>query len=388
MLVPREWRTKGGHGGSGAARRPCSLVRGVRLVKLHCGEPRRRGRGLLTACVLTVPLPFTIAGIVIAHPDPLDHDRPLPLPAQRADACVAAAGDASLIVSASAQRSARPRERWRDYLLQGRVWLAVALLHALFVLGLWQAMRPRVQQAPVVTAQQDALEIRFFSPRSPAAASPPPPALVPPPRLPKVVVHHEPPAPDAMHLQPPPVAAAPSPHLFDAQGRVLLPATSAGTDVPTAGYVANLPQGDAKVMQHDDPVKYESTRFNQYFPPPGESLGQSAVRHVVDKVTGTTAVNLPRGVHLKCQTVLGIPIPNCTMPPAPPSAKDGDERLSMAPAASLDGAPHGRKAPTVQACIEMYRAGKPLAWGCPIDTPNRAVDAELRDRAAGAKRDH
>jgi hypothetical protein len=336
--------------------------------------------------VSTAPLLSITAGTVIAHPDPLDHDRPVPSSTPQEAARVDASFDAPLGVP----RSARPRERWRDYLLQGRLWLVVALLHALFVLVLWQEMRPRLQQAPVVTAQQDALEIRFFSPRSPAAASPPPPALAPPPppRRPTVIVHREPLAPDAMHLQPPPATPAPSPNLFDARGRVLLPTTSAGPAAPTAGYVANLPQGDAKVMQHDDPVKYESTRFNQYFPPPGESLGQSAVRHVVDKVTGTTAVNLPRGVHLKCQTLLGVPIPNCTMPPAPPSAKDGDERLSMAPAASLDGAPHGPKAPSVQACIAMYRAGKPLAWGCPIDTPNRAVDAELRDRAAGAKRDH
>jgi len=36
----------------------------------------------------------------------------------------------------------------------------------------------------------------------------------------------------------------------------------------------------------------------------------------------------------------------------------------------------------VEACIAMYRAGKPLAYGCPVDTPDRAVDAELREHAA------
>jgi hypothetical protein len=75
-------------------------------------------------------------------------------------------------------------------------------------------------------------------------------------------------------------------------------------------------------------------------------------------------------------------------PPAPPSAKDGDARLSMAPAKPLDGAAYAPKPPTEDACIAMYRAGKPLAWGCPVDTPNRAVDAELRERAAGAARTH
>jgi hypothetical protein len=258
----------------------------------------------------------------------------------------------------------------------------------LFVLVLWQQMRPRVTQAPAPVARQDALEIRFFTRRAAPAAVAPPPALTPPPRLPKVFVHREPPAPDAMHLQSPPPSPVPTPHLFDAQGRVLLPAGAASAAPPIAGYVPNLPQGDAQVMHHDDPVRYTATRFQEYFPPPGENLGQSMVRHVVDKVVHSTAVNLPHGVHLKCQTLLGIPIPNCIMPPAPPSAKDGDERLSMAPVASLDGAQHGPKPPGIVACIDMYRSGKPLAWGCPVDTPKRAVDAELRDRAAGAKRVH
>ena len=60
----------------------------------------------------------------------------------------------------------------------------------------------------------------------------------------------------------------------------------------------------------------------------------------------------------------------------------------MAPAKPLDGNAHAPKKPDEAACIAMYRAGKPLAWGCPVDTPNRAVDAELRERAAGANRSH
>jgi hypothetical protein len=56
----------------------------------------------------------------------------------------------------------------------------------------------------------------------------------------------------------------------------------------------------------------------------------------------------------------------------------------MAPAQSLAPDPQAPKPPSVEACIAMYRAGKPLAHGCPVDTPIRAVDAELRERAAGA----
>ena len=72
------------------------------------------------------------------------------------------------------------------------------------------------------------------------------------------------------------------------------------------------------------------------------------------------------------------------MPPAPPSAKGGDARLSMAPAKPLAVDPHAPPPPSVAACIALYRAGKPLVWGCPADTPNRAVDDELHQRAAGA----
>lgn len=331
------------------------------------------------------PLSFTPRGTVIAHPDPLDHARHTS-PTTSHESPANAGGNVLVSWQASTPRSTRPREAWRDYLLQGRVWLVVAVLHVLFMLVLWRQMRPPEmhEHAPVV--QNNALEIRFFAQHRPAAVAPPP--LAPPPRLQKPVVHREAAAPDAMQLQsPPPPSRVSSLHLFDAQGRVQLPEpATASTAKP--GYVANLPQGDARVMHHDDPVKYKATRFEEYFPPPGENLGQSAVRHVVETVVHSTDVNLPHGVHLKCQTVLGIPIPNCIMPPAPPSAKDGDERLSMAPAASLDGAQHGPKPPSVEACIAMYRAGKPLSWGCPVDTPDRAVDAERRDRAVGAKRGH
>jgi hypothetical protein len=36
----------------------------------------------------------------------------------------------------------------------------------------------------------------------------------------------------------------------------------------------------------------------------------------------------------------------------------------------------------------MYRDGKPLAQGCPVDTPNRAVDEELRERKAARGSGH
>lgn len=188
----------------------------------------------------------------------------------------------------------------------------------------------------------------------------------------------------SVRLSPPPPAAHP-PQLFDRTGQPLLPATAAS--VPsTPGYVQRLPQGDSQVMRHDSLIPYHATRFEQAFPSPHETLlGQTVRRALSGTHTGEhQAVNLGHGVHLKCKTLFGIPTPMCQMPPAPPSRKDGDERLDMAPAAPLakELTPPAR---SDRECIAAYRAGKPLPQGCPVDTPDRAVDAECDDaRRAGA----
>ncbi|MDQ6646303.1 MAG: hypothetical protein M3Y93_03595 [Pseudomonadota bacterium] len=264
-----------------------------------------------------------------------------------------------------------------------RTWLAmmaVLSLHVLFAVALWHIMRP-LPGRPVAEPVEQVLRMRFIS-REPTASikAPPAPPAPPPIRRRAPVTTHEPAAKDAMRLQPPPAVPTETAHpaLFDKQGRPLLPGSVATSAAPD--YVQHQPQDNSGIMQHTDPVKYKATRFEQYFPSADETAGGAAVRHVIDKVVNSTAVNLPHGVHLKCTTILGIPIPNCINPPAPPSAKDGDERLSMAPAQPLDGMAHAPKPPTEKACIALYRAGKPLAWGCPIDTPNRAVDAELSQR--------
>ena len=93
--------------------------------------------------------------------------------------------------------------------------------------------------------------------------------------------------------------------------------------------------------------------------------------------------------------------PPAVPPPPPPPPPTYESRMRPVtpaivvapaptpPAASTAPKPvHAPEKPAEEACIAMYRAGKPLAWGCPVDTPNRAVDAELRDRAAGAARAH
>jgi hypothetical protein len=277
--------------------------------------------------------------------------------------------------------------RWRvsPRVLPWNRWLLglVALLHVAMALVAWQVLRParRVVQAD----SQQVLHVRFIT-RAPAkTAAPPPPILPPlPPRIPPT---RTPPAASAMTARLPTTRSVREPvKLYDREGQPLLPAAPASSATP--GYVSHALQGDRRIMQHADPIKYKATSLDKYFPPPDETLGGAALRHAVEAVVKDTDVDLPGGIHLKCKTVIGVPIPNCINPPSPPSAKDGDERLSMAPSKPLAPDPHAAKPPSVEACIAIYREGKPLPWGCPTDTPNRAVDAEQRDRAAGAARGH
>lgn len=134
-------------------------------------------------------------------------------------------------------------------------------------------------------------------------------------------------------------------------------------------------------MQHDSPIKYRATRFADDWNRGGSSV-DDALQKVVDKTTVKKTIRLPGGIRIHCAISLAMLAGGCGGdPPPPPSAKDGDERLNMAPATSLDGHAHGFKAPSVEACIAMYRAGKPLDHGCPVDTPNRSVDAEAHAQA-------
>jgi hypothetical protein len=215
-----------------------------------------------------------------------------------------------------------------------------------------------------------------------------PPPLPPPLHpAPPHVVHptpvHEPPAKNAMTVsmptpQPPPAsepASRPTLRLFDKSGQPIL-APAAASTAPVPEYVQRKPEGDTQVMDHRNPIRVQNTRFDKDFPPVNESMGGTAVRKVVEKVTKQHDVRLPGGIHLKCTFVTG-----CQDPPPKPSAKGGDERLSMAPANPLADIPDAPKPPSESECIAIYRAGKALPHGCPIDTPNRSVDAELRERA-------
>jgi hypothetical protein len=275
-----------------------------------------------------------------------------------------------------------PREPWRYRLAFG----LVLLLHLLFGAVAWWEMQPRPAREVVPLRLDDALQVRFIERPRPSAVAPPPSEPSPPaPPPPRVRVR---PRPDAMTASlPAPAATVPTapPRLFDRTGQPLLPEEAAKSPAPAPGYVQRMPQGDSRVMSHDSPIKYRATRFEDDFPPPNENIVKQGIRRALSATHSNEkkSVSLGHGIHLKCKTLFGIPTPDCVMPPAPPSKKDGDERLNMAPAPlARELSPPRRK---LSECIALYRAGKPLPHGCPVDTPGRAVDAECSEAEQAGK---
>ncbi len=278
-------------------------------------------------------------------------------------------------------RAARQQRRWREPPVEQATrrfaLVLVLLLHGLFGLIAWFGTRPPASKPEVTATAEQFMQVRFFDSR-PAMVAPPPPAMPkpPPPHTPPV-----PPAKGALVVQTPPSVTAAPPRLFDDQGRPLLPATAVSAPAPVPGYVQRTPQGDTQIMKHDSPIKYRPTRFEDDWREGGSSV-DDALQKLVDKTTVKKTIRLPGGLRIHCAVSLAMLAGGCGGdPPPPPSRKDGDERLNMAPARSLDGDAHGFKPPSVESCIAMYRAGEPLSHGCPVDTPNRSVDAELRERA-------
>ena len=278
--------------------------------------------------------------------------------------------------------------RWRQPSREPRrVWLALAvvvLLHILFAAMTWWAMLPPApaRDRPSAAAT-DVLEVRFIAAVAPAAKTPPPVPLPPLPTAPRPLrrVAARPASNNALSVQLPAPAAsvARPPRLFDSAGMPILPAVASSAPVPD--YVQRMPQGDTRIMRHTNPVKYRPTRFAQDWNQGGDSSIDDALQKLVDKTTVKHTFNLGRGIHLHCGISLAALAGGCGGdPPSPPSRKDGDERLDMPPPKPLAPDPNASRPPTLSACIALYRAGKPLADGCPSDTPLRAVDQELREQ--------
>lgn len=272
--------------------------------------------------------------------------------------------------------------------------LAVAfLLHGWFGWVIWQQMRPRALK-PATSAPSDGmLQIRFIVHPPRAAVAPAPAVVTAVAPLQSVVLKPAPGAARPLHAEPVlkgaatvrPAGARPANAavavLFDKNGQVILPAPAAGASAaPEAAYVQRMPTDADNVMQHTTPVKYVPTRFEKYWH--RTDVVDDTLQKAVDSTTATHTFNLPHGVHIHCSVSLAAGGGGCGGdPPPPPSRKDGDERLSMASAKPIATDPHPPVPPSIEACIALYRADKPLVYGCPIDTPNRSVDKDLADRA-------
>ncbi len=292
------------------------------------------------------------------------------------------------------------RRGWQHAPRKRAPWLLSLLLvlavHVLFTAMIWHEMQPPAKPALESLRSDQVMQVRFFhADRPPSSKPPPPPPTLPKASLRPAVASAKPVVPSrgavTMHLTP--AKPARTPRLYGKDGQLLLPASSASVP-PVPGYVQRMPQGDRAIMRHDSPITYRPTRFNKDWTQGGNLMERAfekadrVLSKAVQKTTYKTTIRLPRGVRIHCGISLAMLAGGCGGdPPPPPSKKDGDERLSMAPVPLAKGMEPANR-PTVAQCITIYRAGKPLPWGCPVDTPNRAVDAEQRERAEKAARQH
>ena len=267
----------------------------------------------------------------------------------------------------------------------------VLVLHALFALVLWYEMQLKPAHQTVAHNDIDqALTVRLIDlPSKPRAAQPPepptPPTLAPQQQVvaPRVrPVTREKPPREAMVMQdheaaPAPAVSAATPpatHLLTKGGLVQL-APTAETNSATASATAKpaKPADDRQIMQHDsNRMQYKATRFEKYFPPPNETAGGAVGRHVGDAIKAIAdSICDPK----KSSTATNL---LCGAPPLPPSPKDGDERLNLPPRSLADD-PNPTKPPPLSSCIAEYKADKPLSDGCPLNTPDLAFKAEMRE---------
>jgi len=285
------------------------------------------------------------------------------------------------------------RSRWQQPpLTRPALALTLALvlvLHALFALVLWYEIQLKPPRLVVAHIDIDrALIVRLIGHSSkPHAAQPsePPtlPTLVPPQQVapPRArPVTHEKLSREAMVVQnhettPAPAASVATPsaiNLFAKDGSVRLPPTTEATPATASAEAKPAkPADDRQIMQHDyNRMHTKATRFEKYFPPPNETAGGAVGRHIGDAIKDI--------VKSVCDPKRAGFNPLCGAPPLPPSPKDRDERLNLPPPSLADD-PHPTKPPPLSSCITEYKTEQPLSYGCPLDTPDLAFKAEMRE---------
>jgi hypothetical protein len=168
------------------------------------------------------------------------------------------------------------------------------------------------------------------------------------------------------------VSTSAATNLFNKDGSIRLPPVPADTSVtPRVDAKPAKPADNRQIMQHTNYVHYKPTRFDKYFPPPNETAGGAVGRHIGDAIQAIAKSMCDPAKRSTASNLL------CGAPPLPPSPKDADERLNL-PSPSLVGDPHPVKSLPLSTCIAEYNDGKPLSYGCPINTPDLAFQSEMR----------
>ncbi len=297
---------------------------------------------------------------------------------------------AGLAVIDAPTRALLHQMRWRQAPRERLpVVLGVALvvfLHLVIFIAARLGMQPHAPEA-LQNPRDSALQVRLIDRPPPLTAEvePPPPPEIPVPRNtpPRTAAEHrappppqpapprEAPAPGAMQA----TLGPPAPRLFD-NGQVKLAPAPAST-ARTPDFVAQRPQGDDKVMKHDQPLKYTETRFDADWTPVRENILQEGLRKTFEAVTVKKTFDLGNGARVNCG--FAIIFLSCGGdPPPPPPKKDGDKRLNMPPANPLVPGMNPPPPMDIKECIEVYRKGQPLPQACPTDTPLRSMDAEKK----------
>lgn len=316
----------------------------------------------------------TYRGRFIERPEQVEHHRWFP-PEDRHRGLVPLDGPTRAMLHELHWRKP-PRDRHR-------LWAALAMalvLHVLFVMVVWYEMKPSLRSKPQVAQVplDQAIQVRFIA-RQRISPTVVPPPMAPPPRPARepasknaMTVHM--PASPTPASQPAPASSAPHPALFDRTGQVLLPASASTVSAPD--YVQHAPQGDAQIMRDRDLIKYKPTKLDPYWRKSTNAI-DDALQRAVEKTTVKKTIQLPGGIRIHCGITLAALAGGCGGdPPPPPPPTDGDERLNMAPTPLVKGTKTPK--PDLAVCIADYRVGKPLPYGCPVDTSVRAVDAEKK----------
>lgn len=189
--------------------------------------------------------------------------------------------------------------------------IALALVLTAIELGLFDlAMRREIARAPHAPPDR-ILHVELIEEERPVET----PVVTPAPLLPlpspivhrprgRVVPHASPrEAPSAS-------VAAERPRLFGLDGHILLP--DAQKEEKANALSPSIPHGDP--FARANPVPYEPTRFDKYFPDVRESLGGEIMR----KSTLTYTWRTPWGTVWECKTnLILLGIGGCTWGPAP-----------------------------------------------------------------------